>query len=144
MHIKLLKIVVWLILVFFTSCTKPKIPISNTLEGTLGDRYSYYLKVLNRSAEGDSNAIVEFLLIKDIYDGASYDHGDVLIELMKIIGDCQFSNALLKLNEDQLEQVRTYFNAGSDVNSEIKELFIQYPITFKILRYSDSPGVPFK
>src|SRR6185295_17050066 len=98
-----LKIYLLLSLVALASCmSKPVIPISNTLEIALGDRYSKYVSLLNKSASNDTTALVEFLMIENIYNGAGYDHGWVLTELMKKLGDKQFSDGLIKVNRKQL------------------------------------------
>lgn len=120
-----------------TSCTsKPVIPISNTLEIELNDRYPYYVKTLNNAASGDTVALTNFLMIKEIYDGATYDHGWVLIELMKKNGDKQFSDAIQKIDRSQKMKLNTYFHSGLDFNNEANILFKQYPITFEKLGFS--------
>ncbi|MBU3662557.1 MAG: hypothetical protein FGM41_05090 [Bacteroidetes bacterium] len=110
----------------------------------LGDRYSDYVKLINKSASGDGEALVLFLQYQNIDDGAGYDHGWVLIELMKKVGDEQFSDALLNLSPTQVDHVKNYFNAGFDVHTKTDKLFNEYPKTFKVLGYSDIGGVPFK
>jgi len=133
-----------LILVVLNGCTKPVIPISDTLEIGLGKRYSEYVTLLNKAADKDNKALVQLLTFKNIEDGAGYDHGWVLIELIKKVGDEEFSIALLKLNNEELERVRSYFNAGYDVYKNTDNLPKEYPLTFKVLGYSNTGGVPFR
>lgn len=82
-----------------TSCTPdPAIQINDTLEMGLGKKYSDYVVKLNASVKGDTSALHNFLNVKDLYDGAAYEHGWVLIELLRKLGDETFANALGKLN----------------------------------------------
>jgi hypothetical protein len=126
-----------LLIILLISCTpKPVIPISNTLEIGLNNRYSNYVRLLNKSVKGDTVALTEFLIINNIYDAAAYDHGWVLIELMKKLGDKTFSNALSKMNRMQINNLNTYFRGGLDSNNEANKLPKQYPISFKLLGFT--------
>ncbi|HET6226473.1 MAG TPA: hypothetical protein VFF27_09360 [Bacteroidia bacterium] len=65
-----------LICILLCSCKEqPLIPVSNTLEIALGDKYPDYVSDLNKAYGKDSVALLEFLKIDDIYDAAGYDHG---------------------------------------------------------------------
>lgn len=139
MFTRLLKKNLLLFSIVFTSCTsKSAIPISDTLEIALGDRYSRYLSLLNKSALNDTTALVEFLVIDNIYDGAGYDHGWVVIELMKKLGDKQFSDALYKMNRNQIDNLKEYFRVGLDGYSKSNiDLPKKYPLTFTLLGFAE-------
>ena len=78
--------------------------------------------------------MIAFLRIRDIYDVAGYDHGWVLVELMKRVGDEKFNSALTTLNENETENVRQYFEVGMDGPVEsMAELRRQFPLTFQRL-----------
>lgn len=121
-------------LILFISCTpKPAIEISNDLKVSLGTRYSDYVEKLNASADGDTSALNEFIRYNHIYNAAGYDHGWVLIELMKIVGDETFSNVLKQLNRDELRNVNSYMLGGLDVSYQNNTIVSRHPESFKIL-----------
>ncbi len=123
-----------LVLIMILSCTqKSIIPISNTLEIGLGKEYLDYVELLNKAAEKDTSALRQFISIDYLYNGAGYDHGWVLLELMKIIGDKDFTKAIKSLNKKQFNILFEYIEAGLDCHTEKKQLFNQYPQTFKTL-----------
>ena len=77
-------------------------------------------------------------MIENIYNGAGYDHGWVLTELMKKLGDKQFSDGLIKVNRKQLNNLKEYFKVGLDGDSKSNNnLPQQYPLTFKILGFTE-------
>lgn len=81
-------------ILFYSYHEQPKIPVSNTLEIALGNRYSGYIGTLNKTFERDTTALLEFLKIDYIYDAAGYDHGFILFQLMKTYGNKDFAHAL--------------------------------------------------
>ncbi len=119
------------------SCNN-RLPISDTLEGTLKDRsrYKEYVCWCNSSLHGDTIALKKLMLIDNLYDGAGYDHGYMLIYIMKQLGDEEFNKGLTKLNDDQKDIVREYFKAGLDIlKKQYRDsLFLSYPYTFKTLQ----------
>ncbi len=118
------------------SCTpNPAIQINDTLEMGLGKKYFDYVVNLNASVKGDTSVLHSFLNVKDLYDGAAYEHGWVLIELMRKLGDEAFANALGKLNKEQLENLNIYFKGGLDMHAKANELPRDYPNSFKRLGY---------
>lgn len=123
--------------IFFVSCIqKPIIPISETLEQGLGNRYNNYVTLLNKSVQFDSSALLKFLEIDDIYDGASYDHGWILARLMEKVGDEKFSFALAKMDKKQVNIFLSYFQAGLDLDESINlnnNLSKKFPLSFKLL-----------
>ena len=127
------------IAILFYGCTEqPKIPISNTLEIALDNhsKYSEYIRTLNKAVDKDSTALLNFFKIDYINDAAGYDHGFILVQLMKIYGDKKFSDILQMTNDQDLRKVRQYFEVGIDAksNSEKNEMKISYPISSKILQ----------
>ncbi len=127
-----------IILICFLICgcsQQPKVPISNTLEIALDNKYSAYVSTLNKAFEGDTAALLDFYKIEYINDAAGYDHGFILFQLMKKYGDKNFSNALQKLSEKDLNNVRQYIEVGIDANDKYKlEMKKEYPISSKIFQ----------
>ena len=124
----------FIISIVIASCTpKPEIQVYDSLEIGLGKRYSNYVSKLNFSVVGDTVALYEFLTYKDLYDGAAYDHGWVLIELMRELGDEAFANELSKMNVEAISTLKMYFSGGLDVHKQANELLKKYPNSFKVL-----------
>jgi len=125
-----------LISILFYGCQEqPKIPISNTLEIALGNKYSTYVCKLNKAFKKDTTALLDFFKINYINDGAGYDHGFILFQLMKVYGDREFSNTLQKTTESELSDLRQYFEVGIDANDKYKdEMKKEYPNSSDILQ----------
>lgn len=120
----------------FLACDpEPKIPISNTLEIALGNDYSSYVKKLNASYDGDTTALVEFFKIGKIYDGASYDHGCVLLDLMKK-NRLIFYKSLKKLSNYEREVLRRYIQVGLDRLVSPEKFITDFPEIFELLKIS--------
>ena len=128
------------IAVFFSSCNTNKISIPNTLETDLRNKsnYRYYCQLVNKSIQGDTLALKEIMLISDIYDGAGYEHGCIMIEIMKAIGDNQFNKGLNRLSDSQKENVKQYIDVGIDFLSlttqERNNMAKKNPMTYKTLQ----------
>ena len=126
-----------LLCVLFSMCKpSPEIPISDTLEISLRNRYSKYVSLLNKALERDTSALKEFLKIDNIYDAAGYDHGWVLIELMKKIGDEKFSNSMATLTVQQKNNIKEYFEVGMQGMDRFNDTLIKtYPKTSELLQF---------
>jgi hypothetical protein len=132
---KLLLVFIYLLL--YGCKDRPKIPISNTLEIVLDNhnKYSEYVTLLNKASEEDSIALLNFFKIDYINDAAGYDHGFMLLQLLKIYGDKKFANVLQMTTDRDLNMVSQYFEVGIDSNSDHQneELKRNYPISSDIL-----------
>lgn len=128
--------IVFLLCISFYGCMKqPKIPISNTLEIGLGDRYNEYVSVLNRAYDGDTIALQDFIKIDYVNDGSGYDHGYVLLQLIKIIGDEKFAKTLQKMNNKTIKTVFQYIQVGVDASDKEKNnLEKNYPRVMIVLK----------
>lgn len=133
-----IRVLYGLIPILLYSCqSKSVIPLSDNLKISLGDKYTSYVGMLNESATGDTFNIHHFLEIDYIGDGGGYDHGWVLIQLMKKVGDTKFVNVLHSLDKKKLENVKEYFRVGIDNGGKKNEiLFNDYPNTFYYLGFS--------
>ena len=132
---KILSYLFFLLVLPTISCTqRPKIPLTDNLEFALGSKYSDYVKNLNNAYKGNETALKEFFNYTGFYDGSGYDHGWVLIELMRKVGDSKFSIALKEMDKKRLEDLHDYFMAGLDMHSMTISLPHQYPKTFEVLK----------
>jgi hypothetical protein len=133
------QILVYILLTFlFYSCQpKPAIPISDNLKIALGNKYPGYIETLNKATKGDTLSIRRVLEIDYIGGGRVYDHGWLLVQLMKKIGDEKFVSILHSFDKMKLENVKHYFEVGIDNGEKKNEiLFNDYPNTFKYLGFS--------
>ena len=62
------------------------IEISEVLLVHTKDRGIDYCEILSTATKGDEESIRELLLL-EIYDAAGYDHGTVIVDLIKIVGE---------------------------------------------------------
>jgi hypothetical protein len=128
------------LLAFTEACgPKPKIEVAEILEIALEDRYDDYVKTLNRAHGGDRVAVKNLLLYSGFYDGATYEHGWVIIRLMVHLGDDFFSTEIEELSKDEVATMYTYLTAGLDIYVDSDELPAKYPKTFAILNLSNYP-----
>lgn len=112
----------------------PVIPFDDTLETGLRDDYGEYVHALNNAAQGDTVSIERVLRTDGLYDGAAYEHGWVLLELLRIVGDARYHDALVKLDTVALKRACTYMEGGLDVHTKSQELRRQYPRTFQTVK----------
>jgi hypothetical protein len=124
------------------SCIRPALIIPDNLEIKLRDKKSYhhYVKLVNRAMAKDTIALRELLMMNDIGDAASYEHGDILIQLLENLGDEHYSKVLSSIPTKQKEVfLQSYFEAGMDIRkSEYKiQIDKEYPITFNELEFDE-------
>lgn len=117
------------------SCSpKPAIQIPYDLKKGLGDQYPDYVIKLNCAFKGDTLCMDAFLKYSDFYEGAAFEHGYVLTEIMIKVGDEFFSKELKKLNQNQISKVNIFITAGVDMHVNSEEILLNYPKSFKVLR----------
>lgn len=103
---------------------QPKsIVVSEDLLRSTGPYKSAYLPLLTKAADGDSVALIDFLRINGIEDASGYEHGFVIVQLLKLTGDARFAKALGKLNASELRNVSTYLEVGLDNDKENTALY---------------------
>lgn len=113
---------------------QPEIPVPNTLEIALGNKYASYVSNLNKACERDTSALLVLLKMDDIYDAAGYDHGYMLVQLMKLNGDTSFAKILQCMTRKDLNNVSQYIEVGLDANdSEKYEMKNKFPLSMNIL-----------
>ena len=120
--------------IIIASCKpQPTIQIPDDLENGLSHRYSDYVTKLNSAINGDTSALYKLIRYSDLYDGAAYEHGWVLIELMRKIGDDSFSKELRKMNQRELSNLNIYIMGGLDMHMKADEILKNYPKSFEVL-----------
>lgn len=129
------------------ACVRPALIIPDTLETHLrySSSYRHYVKLVNRAKDKDTTALKELLLIDYICDGASYEHGDILIQLLKNLGDDFYSNVLKTVPADQKSILQDYFMVGMDIRKKecVFRVDKKYPKTFNELEFDEEKGKQF-
>lgn len=70
-----------------------------------------YCKLLNEATNGNESSIKEIALLK-IYDGAAYDHGAVLVDLIEKIGEDKFIQSIRTINNIEKKWIKGYLETG--------------------------------
>lgn len=113
---------------------KANIEVSESIIAQTSYKQIAYCELLKDAINGDSNSLIEFLNI-DIYEGASYDHGVVLVQLIDYIGEEKF----LKLTNTASKKIKekTLYNLEvgllyypPNLKSE-DDLELEYPLLLK-------------
>jgi hypothetical protein len=70
-----------------------------------------YCKILSNATNGDEKSIKELLQL-EVYDGAGYDHGVVIIDLINLLGETKIINAVKTMDCKHKSAIISYINAG--------------------------------
>ena len=72
-----------------------------------------YCKLLEKATMNDANSIKKLISLR--FDAAaSYDHGGVIIDLIKLIGEDEFISAVGTLNKEQKSELKSYLWVGME------------------------------
>ena len=104
-----------LLLAGITGCNRSKvikgIQVSELLLVVANEQNADYCKLLRKAVEGDIPSIRQLTLL-DISDGAAYDHGAVIVDLIEQVGEETFIQSLDSISTAQIEQIKSYIEAG--------------------------------
>ena len=96
-----------------------------------------YCEILSTATKGDEESIRELLLL-EIYDAAGYDHGAVIVDLIKIVGEDKVIRAIEAMNCEQKTSITSYIEAGlqygNNPNSAKQELNDIFPDVYNSLK----------
>lgn len=123
------------------ACVHPALIIPDNLETHLrySSSYHHYIKLVNQAMDKDTTALKELLLIDNIGDGAGYEHGDILIQLLENLGDDFYSNVLSTVPTNQKKILQEYFFVGMDIRKKEYCFRIdkKYPKTFNEFEFDE-------
>jgi hypothetical protein len=94
-----------------------------------------YRLLMKHTLHGDTGAL-ESLVKFDCGGGAGcYDHGEVLVQLLRQIGDAKFSTMAKKLRKETKDELCSLLAAGFEYGSTIQpaEREVRFPMTTKVL-----------
>ena len=77
-----------------------------------------YCKLLNEATKGNESSIKEIALL-DFSDGAAYDHGAVLVDLIEKIGEEKFVQSIKTINDSEKKWIKGYLEAGIEYGSNV-------------------------
>lgn len=81
---------------------------------------STYCELVNQSLDGNETAITNLSKV-DVYDGASYQHGAVLIEVIDKISERKYLDLIqTQLPENMRRRTLSYLHAGMDYTENAK------------------------
>ena len=117
----------------FINCSRSKsvneIEVSELLLSVSKEQHINYCKLLNEATKGDVTSIKQLVLLR-FYDASGYDHGSVIVDLIKIIGEDKFIKSLATINKEEKQIVKGYLVVGleyrnnSDLHAKtLKDVF---------------------
>lgn len=117
----------------FVNCSRSKsvngIEVSELLFSVSKEQHINYCKLLNEATKGDVTSIKQLVLLR-FYDASGYDHGSVIVDLIKIIGEDKFIKSLATINKEEKQIVKGYLVVGleyrnnSDLHAKtLKDVF---------------------
>ncbi len=112
---------------YHKNCNKPY--ISDYLIDHSREKNYNYCELVDKSLNNDINSIKKISLL-EFYDGMTYEHGAVIIELIHEIGEEKYLEAIKDISSDEKNKLRVYLTAGFDFtqnpkfrNKDFKTLF---------------------
>lgn len=89
-----------------------------------------YCKMLNKAINGDADSIRQFALL-EFGDAAGYDHGSVIVKMIKLVGEDSFIQSLSTINDEQKRLIKGYIDAGLEYGTgqpfEVKTINDVFP-----------------
>jgi len=114
MRKKIFILVLFLSCVIIYGCNKKNvqgIEVSELLIDKSKERGIDYCVLLKKSLSGDSNSILQISTL-EFYDGCGYDHGAVLKDLIKKIGENDYIHKIKKTDKEQRRLILNYLEVG--------------------------------
>lgn len=99
-----------------------------------------YCELVNRSLDKDKQAIIDLSKVS-VGDGASYQHGAVLIEVIDLIGEIEYLKIVQSLTTDEKKRIyNSFLPAGIEYTPNKKYSNVSTAVAFpkmdKLLKYS--------
>ena len=118
------------------------IKISETLQNHVNNKNIKYCSLLKKSLGGNEKSIKEFLVL-DIQDSASYDHGNIILKLIKKLGVDVIIKSIADVTNKEKRRILSYINVGFEYgdfsNQDLKN---SYPILYALLTKPKEQGIP--
>jgi hypothetical protein len=134
------KLLILFFIFLFSSCMESSvIPVSETLELGLNNNYYDYVRLINASCKGDTNALEQFLKIDYIFEAPSYEHGDIILDLLEYVGDSNFVLAINKLSDREKKILCGYILGAEvgDFTGILKKKYFNHKVVFNLVGISE-------
>lgn len=126
----------------FTSCFRTNCPkieginVSELLYFAAENRSYPLCDLVEKSVAKDKEALKALSLL-NIYDAASYDHGILLVDMIKKVGSSVYIDALGELSKEEKEKIKMYLDVGVEYGKKyskyngVEELFPEVAVFLK-------------
>lgn len=92
-------------------CVVDNIEVSELLGTVAKEKSIDYCGLLKVALTGDKNAIKKLSLLE--FDNAvGYDHGEVIVDLITVIGEKEYIKAISTVNKEQKNLISSYIDVG--------------------------------
>ncbi len=113
---------IFLLLPCLHGCLGPKsvngITVSELLITVSNERHGIdYCRLLKKATNGDPGSIKKLTLL-NFYDGTAYDHGGVIVDLMKMVGEDKFIQSFEELDSVRKQLIKGYIECGMEYGSD--------------------------
>lgn len=94
-----------------------------------------YRLLMKNTLHGDAGALESLVKFNCGGGAGCYDHGEVLVQLLRQIGDAKFSSMAKKLRTETKGELRSLLAAGFEYGSTFRptEREVRFPMTNKVL-----------
>lgn len=133
------------LMLVYSSCNNKSvkvhgIDVSPLLNKVAKEQNIDYCKLLEKALNGDTKSILQISLL-EFYDGCGYDHGAVLVDLIRIIGEESYINSIGTTNETQRHRILSYVEVGlcyttSNVYYSNKTVEDEFPRLYAFLSHN--------
>ena len=104
------------------------IEVSDLLDYHTSNREIEYCAMLKQALTGEPSKLELFILL-DIYDGAGYDHGIVISEIVEFFGEAKFIELTEGLTQKQKKKVLSYMEVGVEYDKmRQQDMKTEFPI----------------
>lgn len=118
------------------NCNIKGIEVGELLNSVSKEQSINYCELLESATDGDNDAIRKLSLL-DFSDGAGYEHGEIIVDLIIMIGEKKYIAALGSINDKQKEIVKSYLEVGlsysSNAKIKSKNLKVAFPMVSQFM-----------
>ncbi|UUC44825.1 hypothetical protein [Flavobacterium cerinum] len=110
----------------FYHCSIAGIEVSENILISAEEKGINYCELLEQSLQKNKRAVIQLSLLN--FDGAiGYDHGTLLVELIRKIGENEYLSLIRNLNDTEKKTIESYLQAGLEYHydSSLKEKSIK-------------------
>ncbi len=135
-------VIAFLLLLLFSckrsSCTdETGIHVSELLLITAGKQSYEYCELLRKAVKNDK-ASIKTLSLLEFNDAAGYDHGSVIVDLILLIGEENYVDAVKEANSKEKSTIEAYIDVGLEYgnNPDFKSQSLNsaFPTLAKVLQ----------